>query len=263
MKTYKEMKRMKLSMMVVMLTICGVMNVSLGLASCSSDNDPAVPTFPDCGFNDIADVLKEAEANETIVFVIRHAERGEDYSAAGLLTENGKAQSRMVGEKMKNGEAAFYAHSNYERTKQTCECIAMGRGDEFVHEQWDILYGDYFMRDAQTIKACGLDSWDCISEWAYEGKYGNRGFYNLDQRAAEWIDSLKTHLPTMKRINVLVSHDFVVMALTIYATNRQVDFHYWVNHKWINYLAGFAIIIDPEGNMRFKTVRGLDSGYLN
>lgn len=252
---------MKQRMMVAMLTICGAMAMGLGLTSCSDDD--AVPTFPDCGFNDIADVLKEVEANETIVFVLRHAERGEDYSPAGLLTENGKAQARMVGEKIKNGEAAFYAHSDYERTKQTCECIAMGRDDEFVHEQWDILHGEYFMRDAEMIKADSLDSWDAVSEWAYEGKYEDKGYYNLDRRAAEWMDSLMTHLPTMKRINVLVTHDFVVTALTVYASNRQIDLHYWVNHKWINYLAGFAVIIDPEGNVRFRTVRGLNSGYLN
>lgn len=30
----------------------------------------------------------------------------------------------------------------------------------------------------------------------------------------------------------------------------------------INYLTGIAVIIDPQGNMRFKTVCGLDTGYM-
>ena len=54
----------------------------------------------------------------------------------------------------------------------------------------------------------------------------------------------------------------MVTPMAIYASDKQVDLHYWVNRKWINYLAGVAIIIDKDGNMRFKTVRGLDSGVL-
>lgn len=65
----------------------------------------------------------------------------------------------------------------------------------------------------------------------------------------------------MKRINVLISHDFTVSALTIYASNREIDLRYWVNCKWIHYLTGIAIIFDSEGKMRCKPVRGLDTGY--
>lgn len=66
----------------------------------------------------------------------------------------------------------------------------------------------------------------------------------------------------MKRINVLVSHDLLVSAMTVYLTNKQIDLHYWENHRWLNYLAGLAFIFDPEGQMRVKTVRGLDSGVM-
>lgn len=242
------------------LTICSA-TVCFGLTACDS-NDGTVPAFPDCGFNDIADVFKEVKADEQVVFLLRHAERGEDYSPAGLLTEKGKEQARTTGEKIKSGEAAFYAHSDYERTKQTCDYVAKGRGDDFVHEEWDILNGEYFMRDVDQIKASGLYSWEAVSQWAYEGKFVDKGFYDLDRRAAEWLASLKAKLPTMKRINVLVSHDYTVAALTVWASQRQVDLHYWINHKWINYLTGIAVIIDGNGNVRFKTVRGLDSGYL-
>lgn len=128
---------MKLRMVAAILTIFCTTTVGFALTSCSSDD----PVFSDCGFSNIADVFKEVKTDETVVFVLRHAERGEDYSPAGLLTENGKKQSR-----------------------------------------------------------------------------------------------------------------------TVYASKRQIDFHYWINHKWINYLTGIAVIIDPQGNMRFKTV--CDFGYL-
>ena len=238
--------------------------------ACNDDDDnnsnepPQVQSFVDIGFNDIADVFAEVQDDETVVFLLRHAERGIDFSPAGLLTENGKAQAQTVGTKIKTEEPAFYAHSDYERTKQTCENIAAGRGDTFTSEEWDILHGEYFMNDPAKLKASNLYSWGAAARWAYEGKYEDKGFYNLDSRAAEWMSALKAHLqgPSMKRINVLVSHDYVVAALTIYASNRQVDLHYYANHKWINYLAGIAIIIDAEGNMRFKTVRGLSKGVM-
>lgn len=219
------------------------------------------PKFNDCGFEDIADVFDELKDDETVVFLLRHGERGEDFSPAGLLTENGKLQAQLVGRKIRNGEQAFYAHSDYSRTKQSCENVAIGRGDEFIHEEWDILNGEYFMRDTAMLIANGLYSWAALSEWAYEGKYEEEGYYNLEQRCGEWFESLQAQLPKMKRINVLISHDFTVSALTIYASNREIDLRYWVNCKWIHYLTGIAIIFDSEGKMRCKPVRGLDTGY--
>lgn len=237
----------KIMLMAVAILLCGA-----GFAQ---------PTYTDIGFNDIATVFSELKPSERVVFLIRHGERGRDYSRAGLLTENGKAQARMVGEKIRNGEQAFYAHSDYDRTKQTCENIAIGRADEFIHEEWGILNGDWYRKDLDVIRQRGWDNWESLSQWAYEGGH-EEGFYNLEERSKEWLDSLKSHLPDMKRINVLVSHDYMVTAMAIYASDKQVDLHYWVNRKWINYLAGVAIIIDKDGNMRFKTVRGLDSGVL-
>ena len=66
----------------------------------------------------------------------------------------------------------------------------------------------------------------------------------------------------MKCINVLVSHDFMVLGMTVYATNKQIDLRYWENRRWINYLAGVAIIFDPNGNLSFVPVCGLDSGVM-
>lgn len=82
--------------------------MALGFTACS-DDDNNEKTYPDVGFNDIASVFAEVKDNETVIFLLRHGERGEDYSPAGLLTENGKAQARTVGGKIKNGEQAFYA----------------------------------------------------------------------------------------------------------------------------------------------------------
>jgi len=211
---------------------------------------------PTVDFISIDSVFAHVPATDTVVFLIRHAERGADYSPMGLLTPYGKVQAQRVGEKIKNGEAAFYAHSDYARTQQTCESIAIGRGDDpFVHEEWAILTGDWYRRSTYPV------SWEMVSKWAYLGGYEN-WFYNLDERSEEWLDSLKAHLPSMKRVNVLVSHDLMVLAMAVYATSGQIDLRYWENGRWINYLAGVAIIYDPNGNMTLKLVRGLDSGVM-
>lgn len=69
----------KVMLMVAAVIMCGTMSLN------------AQQTYTDIGFNDIADVFAEVKANETVVFLLRHGERGRDYSKAGLLTENGKA----------------------------------------------------------------------------------------------------------------------------------------------------------------------------
>lgn len=53
-----------------------------------------------------------------------------------------------------------------------------------------------------------------------------------------------------------------VFAMVVYATYGLIDLRYYETKKWINYLAGLAIIIDPKGNMTFIPVRGLDSGVM-
>lgn len=252
---------MKQKVYLLLMALAVMMSVSM--MSCKEEHDEEqLPVYPDVGFADIGDVFASLKPTDQVVFLLRHAERGADYSINGLLTENGKLQAQSVGKKIRNGEQAFYAHSNYGRTKQTCENIAIGRGDDFVDdEEWDILTGDWYRKDLAVLEEKGWDNWQTASQWAYEGGF-EEGFYNLDERSEEWLDSLKQHLPSMKRINVLVSHDYMVSAMAIYASNRQVDMHYWKNNRWLNYLAGVAIIIDQRGLMRMKTIRGLDSGVL-
>jgi hypothetical protein len=51
-------------------------------------------------FTDIKDVYESIKPNERVIFVIRHAERGDDTSKGGTLTSNGKKQSEEVGAKL-------------------------------------------------------------------------------------------------------------------------------------------------------------------
>ena len=267
------MRKLKLCLMAATL-VCGA-SLFTGCVEVQDDNPapegssmmPVAGAVKD-GFIDIEEVFAAVADSERVVFLLRHGERGPNYSSTGGLTQNGKLQAQNVGIKIKNGEVAFYAHSDYMRTTQTCENIAIGRGDNsYVIEEWPFLSGNWYKKDSKVISGNGWESWESVSRWEYgvegdeKGKY-SEGFYELYERSELWIDSLKTHLPSMKRINVLVSHDMLVSAMVVYVTNKRVDLRYYENEKWINYLAGLAIIIDPKGNMTFIPVRGLDSGVM-
>lgn len=237
--------------------------MTFSLLACSDSGTSSGSRFvSDIGFNDIDKVLAEVADSETVVFLLRHAERGEDYSREGLLTENGIEQSKSVGEKLQSDEEFFYASSDFGRTQQTCEGIAEGRGEKnYQRETWGILAGEWYEKDVALNIEKDWHNWETFSKMAYEGGY-SKGYYDLTTRSEEWLDSLTAHLPSMKRVNILISHDFLVAGMTIYASNWQIDLRQWMNGKWINYLAGIAIIIDPSGNRRFKTVRGLETGRL-
>ena len=235
--------------------------LAFSLFACG-DSGTSSSSFTDIGFNDIDKVLAEVADSETVVFLLRHAERGEDYSREGLLTENGIEQSKSVGEKLQSDEEFFYASSDFGRTQQTCDGIAEGRGEKnYQRETWGILAGSWYEKDAALNVEKNWHDWETFSKWAYNGGF-TEGYYDLATRSEEWLDSLTAHLPSMKRVNILISHDFFVVGMTVYGSNKEVDLHYWANHKWINYLAGIAIIIEPNGKMRFKTVRGLKTGRL-
>ena len=121
--------------------------MAFSLLACSdSGTSPTRTAFvSDIGFNDIDQVLAEVADSERVVFLLRHAERGEDYSRAGLLTENGIEQSKSVGEKLRTDEEFFYATSDFGRTQQTSDGIAEGRGEKnYQRETWDILAGEWY-----------------------------------------------------------------------------------------------------------------------
>ena len=237
--------------------------LAFSLLACSDSGTSSGSRFvSDIGFNDIDKVLAEVADSERVVFLLRHAERGEDYSREGLLTENGIEQSKSVGEKLKTDEEFFYATSDFGRTQQTSDGIAEGRGKKnYQREIWNILDGEWYEKNAALNAEKNWHNWETFSKWAYEGGY-SQGYYDLATRSEEWLDSLKEHLPTMKRVNILISHDFLVAGMTIYGSDWQIDLRQWMNGKWINYLAGIAIIYDISGIKRFKTVRGLETGRL-
>ena len=222
-------------------------------------------------FVDIQDVYESIKDDERVIFVIRHAERGDDTSKGGTLTDNGKKQSEELGARLtKFSEDFVLGASEFLRAHQTVESIAKGRGQSYdKRDTIPQLNDDWYAKNNEALEKakseCG-GGWEVTSKYAYTGAYStgdNAAYYNLAERSVELIeDVLLKKYPTEKFV-LLSSHDKVMVPLVAYCSNLQIELKKYDGGKWINNLAGVAIIIDKKGNRRYVAVRGLKSGYAN
>ena len=217
-------------------------------------------------FDSIVNGLAEGEK---VVIMVRHAERGADYSRTGPLTENGKLQSQELGAKMVGSPAIYYAGSQFIRTHQTCNNIAKGHGDaDTLADTLSVLNDGWFIKNQNAYNSAQWQAggaFALLSRWAYEGGYTN-AFYDLAERSSELIED---HLiPALeksgKSIGVFVSHDVMLLPLIAYVSDGNIDLKYYesTKNRWVNYLAGFAVVIKPDGTKVFYAVKGLDSGTM-
>ena len=217
-------------------------------------------------FEDLKDVYASLGANERVIFILRHAERTDDTGKKGHLTTNGKNQSQSVGAKMK-GEKIAFANSTYTRSYETCENVATGAGvTPFVSDTLADLDGEWYVKDDakfENHKNSDGGGWTVVSAYAYKGAYSD-AFYDFETRSEEFIE--KVVKPGFTRVNnrvqVWISHDVLVTPITVYGTNKKVNLRYFDTKRWINYLAGIAIIMDGSGKIRYVPVRGLDNGTM-
>ena len=217
-------------------------------------------------FDSIVNGLAEGEK---VVIMVRHAERGSDYSRTGTLTDNGKLQSYELGDKLKKGLEIYYAGSQFIRTHQTCNNIAKGHGDaDTLADTLSVLNDGWFIKNQNAYNSAQWQAGGAfafLSRWAYEGGYTN-AFYDLAERSSELIEQ---HLiPALeksgKSIGVFVSHDVMLLPLIAYVSDGNIDLKYYISseNRWVNYLAGFAVVIKPDGTKVFYAVKGLESGTM-
>ena len=222
-------------------------------------------------FVDIQDVYESIKDDERVIFVLRHAERGDDTSKGGTLTSNGKKQSEEVGARLTKFKEDFVlGASEFLRAHQTVESIAKGRGQQSdIRDTIPQKNDDWYSKNAEAVEKakneCG-GGWEVTSKYAYTGAYStgaDAAYYDLAERSVELIeDVLLKKYPTEKFV-LLSSHDKLMVPLVAYCSNLQVELKKYDGGKWINYLAGVAIIIDKDGNRRYVAIRGLESGYAN
>ena len=216
-------------------------------------------------FQSVSIALNQVQPNQKLILVLRHAERGDDFSKWGQLTQNGIQQSRELGRKLKNGVPAFYGHSPFLRTKDTGRYIAMERGDiaegaELQNSvELESLGDDWYVKDMnqhEQDKSQMGGGWQLFSKWAFEGGY-EQGMYDMASRSVELItQQLIPSIPAEYSMGIFISHDKVLVPLVAYCTDRKVDLHYWQNGRWTENLQGIAIIVNEDGSRKYIPVDG-------
>lgn len=240
--------------------------------------DPSLAVTPDSnGFYYVADIYKALPATSKVVFVLRHSERGKSEGQESQLTENGVQMALNLGADMAGGDESFYyASTDFIRTRETCNNIAKGRGETgYQTVTWDGINGGYFLKvptsELDTLVGKRGGSWKNISQWAYGAQITNRFvanvandfFYDLFQRGHRFVNEvILANMDNWKRVSILVSHDVLLEPLTVYATNREIDLKFYESGKWINYMAGIAVVVNETGAVSLFPVRGADLGWM-
>ena len=215
-------------------------------------------------FEELQSVYKSLKSGEKVIFFLRHAKRTDDTGKNGHLTDEGKSQSKQVGEQLK-GEDIYFANSTYTRSMETCENIAKGAGVSYSENTIEALDGEWYVKDNSKLeqhKSSDGGGWAVASAYAYKGAYTD-AFYDLATYSENFItEIIKPEFKNVKRVGVFISHDMFVVPLTAYYTDKKVNLRYFETKQWINYLAGLAIIMGTDGTIRYVPVRGLDSGTM-
>ena len=218
-------------------------------------------------FVSIKTVMDGLAEDEKVVAMLRHAERGDDYSSSGPLNDDGIEQAQTLGEKLQGYDDIYYAASPAFRTHQTCSNIAKGSGQaDTTADTLEFLGGTWFVKDTVAYKKYKSDhdgSWNVTTKWLYEGSYAD-AFYELAPRSTEYLDDhiIPAFERSGKRYGIFISHDLLIIPLVSYFSKNSIDLKYYTNKRWLNYLAGIAVVLRPDGTRRFYAVKGLDSGSM-
>ena len=235
------------------------------------DSSPEIVLDKD-GFATVADVYKSLAPDEKAVFIIRHSEREDDVALETELTANGIQMAQDLGATLKSEEEFSYVTSGFVRTNETANQISKGRGEASLPKlitNYDIT-GNWFLKIsadslAKQATALGLkgSSIELMARWAYEGGYPET-FYEMEPRAQEFMQAvILKNLSKWKRITIMVSHDIFVMPLAVFGSQKNVALKYYEDYHWINYIAGLAIIVDAQNNLRYIPVKGAESGVID
>jgi len=224
------------------------------------------------GFATVADVYKSLSSDEKAVFIIRHSEREDDVALETELTANGIQMAQDLGATLKSEEEFSYVTSGFVRTNETANHISKGRGEATLPKlitNYDIT-GNWFLKIsadslAKQATALGLkgSSIELMARWAYEGGYPET-FYEMEPRAQEFMQAvILKNLSKWNRVTIMVSHDIFVMPLAVFGSQKKVALKYHEDYHWINYIAGLAIIVDAQNNLRYIPVKGAESGVID
>ena len=248
-----------------------------------SNTPGALALTPDAdGFYDMGDVYKAVPKTSKIAFVIRHSKREKkNMGKQSQLTPIGIQMAQTLGAKLVGDEPFYYASTDFDRTRLTCENIAIGRGETGAEVvTWDEgINGSYFL----TVPSSTLDSVvskkggnpKYIALYAYGVPFTGKVpaavipvvetyFHDFYPRGNQFLNEvIVANISKWKRVSVLVSHDMLVEPLIVFVSNRTVDLRiYQSPFHWVNYLSGIAVIVDEAGAVTALPVRGADVGWM-
>ncbi len=226
----------------------------------------------DDGFATVADVYKSLAPDERAVFIIRHSEREDAVTIETELTANGVKMAQDLGVTLKSDEEFSYITSGFVRTNETANAISKGRGETNSPKlitNYDIT-GNWFLKISADELAgyatkLGMkgSSIELMAQWAYGEPYPD-ALYELSPRAEEFMEKvILKNLPKWKRVSIMVSHDIFVMPLAVFGSNGNVALKYYEDYHWINYIAGLAVIVNAENQLRYIPVKGAESGIID
>ena len=197
-----------------------------------------------------------------------HSERTGDTSPTGHLTDNGIIYANNLGKRlaMVAKEDFYYGYSGYTRTQETCEEIAKGKGQlNYTLNILPYMDGAWYVMDADKVSEYTTSvggGWDLYSRYAFAGEFQD-AFYDLSIRSEQLLkDNILANLPAMKRVSIMCTHDFLVVPLLAYVTEGHANVRYHEKGRWVNYMGGVAMIIAPDGSIRYVPVKGLESGTM-
>ncbi len=219
------------------------------------------------GFTDLVEVYAGLKPDEKAVFIIRHSERTDDTGPTSHLTDNGKIYAHNLGERLAAvaKEDFYYGYSGYTRTQETCEEIALGKGQVgYTLDALPYMDGNWYVMNPRIannyVNAEG--GWIVYSKYGFTGAYED-AFYDLESRSEQLLkDEILANISTMKRVSIMCTHDYLVVPLLAYTTNGHANVRYYEKWKWVNYMAGVAMIIASDGSVRYVPVKGLESGTM-
>ena len=240
---------------------------------------PQPIAFPMNEFNDVGEVYKNIQCNEKVVFLVRHGEREAGIGSESPLTEDGAIEAQEMGAKLVGPTEFKFIHSGFVRTYQTALNIAIGRGQSqmlpdssvvnFAADTIKQLADGWYMKDKDlrdtVMKRDSIKNVNVIyAAWVYDGTYADV-FYDLEERSNELLNTyvIKDYA-AMPKYTVIASHDQVLMPLTTWATQKQIDLklHEPTSRKWLSYLAGLAVIINDKNEVRYVPIKGGSSGTI-
>jgi len=210
--------------------------------------------------DDLLALLEGVPASAAAVAVMRHSVRGPvtdlRTSPDVLLTAEGEAAARRLGQRLAPSRPVRLGHSPIERCAQTARGVAQGFGLAGGAIEWtgaiEALGAPYVLDFERLVEASEAhDTRSFVRAW-FDGALAPGIIVEGRQAARGQLAVALEHLESSPAggLTLLVSHDWNVMLLREHYLGVRHD-----DAGWLDYLDGVLLVGDPEGpELRWRTL---------